>query len=128
MPKSTRMTHNGDWVWRSDRDRHSASLIDLGVHWTGEWPICLGVSSRAFNEQIGIRKIALLARSRKKLGGMRDLHQTAVEKLACRRSTITRPSQWIIKAPFRGRSMEQELGQLHSTREGKPWRSISAPS
>ena len=64
MPKSTRMTHNGDWVWRSDRDRHSASLIDLGVHWTGEWPICLGVSSRAFNEQIGIRKIALLARPR----------------------------------------------------------------
>ena len=53
MPKSTRMTHNGDWVWRSDRDRHFASRVDHGAGTTGEWPICHGVSRRAFNERGG---------------------------------------------------------------------------
>jgi hypothetical protein len=45
---------------RSDRDSHFVSRIDL-VHSTGQWPICHG-SSRTFNERIGIRKIAPLAR------------------------------------------------------------------
>src|SRR6266403_2019386 len=52
-------TRNGHWVWRSDRDRHFASRIDHGVHTTGEWPICHGVSCRAFDErgESGIRNI-----------------------------------------------------------------------
>ena len=49
----TAWTRNGHWVWRSDRDRHFASRIDHGARTAGEWPICHGVSRRAFNERGG---------------------------------------------------------------------------
>src|SRR6266446_9727762 len=57
--KTTRLTRFGHRVWRSDRDRHFASRIDHGARTAGEWPICHGVSRRAFNErgESGIRNI-----------------------------------------------------------------------
>ncbi len=47
------LTRFGHRVWRSDRDRHFASRIDHGACTAGEWPICHGVSRRAFNERGG---------------------------------------------------------------------------